>query len=575
MTVHASDPVASPALAAASKRSRIATLVLARGGVAEVVCITVAAFVVRLIQLDHVPFVDEFNHILAARSLITDGSLSINGGAPYERAWLFTRLVAVCFRLFGESLVVARIPAVVAGAALVGAVFLWVRSVAGRRAAWIAGLLICVGPDAIFLSQLSRFYTLHALLFWLGAVAVYRLLAPAPVRATARSALLIGAAAAFLLALHLQVTTAAGVGGVLLWSALVGGPALLRRLTASRHRVAWFAGIGALTIALAVALIESSIIERAWALFRYADPWAEPYRDNFVLYHYVLLDRYPTLWTLFPAAFVIAAAARPRPALFCATIFTFAFTFHSVAAWKAERYLFYAMPMFFAMEGIAIAEAWTWLRGRLRTLRARTGGFAWRWLDAPEPLLLAGIALFTVGGNGAFIYAYRMLTVDDQDWQISRVIYRGGADWEAALPWLRPVAEESAAVLSSSVLKSLYYLGRVDFDLSVTGPGSWVQKEFDVGQKIPAPMIGRAASVGWVMACNPTGLIVIEEHHWRNPGVVAPPTADFIESHAERIPVPERFGLLAFRWRDGGHAAPGTCPERARVGTIGRTANLR
>ena len=71
------------------------------------------ALIARLIGLHHTPYVDELNHVMAAHSLLERGTLELApGGEPYTRARLFTYLVAALFRVFGESLAVARMPAV-------------------------------------------------------------------------------------------------------------------------------------------------------------------------------------------------------------------------------------------------------------------------------------------------------------------------------------------------------------------------------------------------------------------------------------------------------------------------------
>ena len=133
-----------------------------------------AAVLIRLIDLDHLPRNDELYTVLAARGWLTDGVPRIADGI-YDRAELYTILVAQFFRVLGESLVVARLPSLLAGSGLVVAVFLWTRSVAGNAAAWIAALFVCLSPLEIQLSQYARFYTLFGLLFWLGATGIYAL----------------------------------------------------------------------------------------------------------------------------------------------------------------------------------------------------------------------------------------------------------------------------------------------------------------------------------------------------------------------------------------------------------------
>ena len=60
--------------------------------------------------LKHQPVYDELVHVLAARGLLKTGQPVIADGI-YDRAELFTRAVAVSFRIAGDNLVSARLPA--------------------------------------------------------------------------------------------------------------------------------------------------------------------------------------------------------------------------------------------------------------------------------------------------------------------------------------------------------------------------------------------------------------------------------------------------------------------------------
>src|SRR6476469_4270054 len=177
------------------------------------------ALAARLIGLHHTPYVDELNHVMAAHSLLERGTMElVPGGEPYTRARLFTWLVAALFRVFGESLAVARIPAVVAGAALVAALFVWVRGVAGRGAAWIAAMLFCFQPQSLYLSQHARFYTIQTLLCFIAATIVYRVVSDRSLSRERVAMLSIVALLLVLLALHFQVITIVGVASVLAWA---------------------------------------------------------------------------------------------------------------------------------------------------------------------------------------------------------------------------------------------------------------------------------------------------------------------------------------------------------------------
>jgi hypothetical protein len=98
----------------------------------------------RLPGLADLPMNDEFYTLLAARGWLLEGEPRIADGL-YPRAELFTILTAQFFAALGESFVVARLPALVAGGLLVVLVFVWTRAQAGQLAAWIAALLLARG----------------------------------------------------------------------------------------------------------------------------------------------------------------------------------------------------------------------------------------------------------------------------------------------------------------------------------------------------------------------------------------------------------------------------------------------
>jgi hypothetical protein len=517
------------------------------------------ALAIRLIRLDHTVQVDELNHILAARSLLEDGTLRLGeDGGPYTRARGFTYLIAAMFRLFGESVVVARIPAVLAGTALVAVLFLWTRSVAGRAPAWLAALFLCLDPTAIYLSQLTRFYTIHALLFLLGAIAVFSL-CTSPVSPARRAALIASALGAFGLAYHLQVTTLVGLGGV-----TVAVMLLIARgetLAAVGRRWRWWLP-ALLLAALPAAFVAYRMLPRYLDLFTYADLWAAGLVDDPLYYLRFLLEGYPTLWSLLPIVLIVALYHHPRFAAFAGTVFLIAFATHSLAAWKNPRFLFYAMPFLFALWGIAAAAALRWTSRRVRALWRNV-----RWPSAArglaEPATKVSLALvigYLVTANSAYRLSYKMLTVDDGDWALP-ILYRGEPDWAAAAAELRTVVDSSAVIVSSSDLKALYYLGRIDVVLSANGLGSGPDAlpEFSIASNLLRPTIQHPESMARLIACQRSGLVVVEDKHLGRTWSVPPATATYLRDHTEAIPLPASLRLTAFRWRNPA-ADASTCP---------------
>jgi hypothetical protein len=517
----------------------------------EVAAVGLVALVPRAVRLDRPPQSDEMFNILAARALVEEGTLRINGGEPYTRAVAFTQLLAALFRAFGESLAVARLPGVVAGAALVVVLFLWVRSAAGRLAAWAAALPLAFYAPGIDLSQTGRFYPVQALAFFVGAVGVYHLVAAPPATWRRRVGWALLALAAFALAAHLQVLTAAGAGGIALWV----GAVLLRRLAArvGAARAVGIAAAALVAVAVLAALLAGTEAGRgAWELFRYADDWAGENRGAIRFYHWHLVGTFPTLWTLFPALVLVGMLVNVRATTFAATVFGFAFVFHSAAAWKSDRYLFYAMPFFFAACGIGAGGALAALRRQADLLLGRGAGarLSPAWRRGLAGAATAAVALFAFAANGSVADSLRLVTGEER------------ADWAAAARALRPLTDSSAVLAGSSDKKLLYFFRRADVAISATDMEFFGRRlpEFSRTPDLAVTHISSAESARTLIECAPSGVVLIEEGHFGTPWSVPPATASFLEGTLERIPLPDEWHMRAFRWRHPAGAALPACP---------------
>jgi Flp pilus assembly protein TadD len=111
------------------------------------ICIVTGAFVLRLVYVlqyrssptfDH-PIMDPLYHVEWARSIASGGGFM--AGEPYFRAPLYPFLLAICFRLFGDSLLIPRLFQAALSAFACGFIFLIGRRVFGRLVGAVAGVL--------------------------------------------------------------------------------------------------------------------------------------------------------------------------------------------------------------------------------------------------------------------------------------------------------------------------------------------------------------------------------------------------------------------------------------------------
>jgi len=523
--------------------------------------LSVMVVLVRLAYLDRVPHFDELYTVLAAQGWSDHGVPRIAEGL-YVRNTYYTALTAWFFEMFQENLVVARIPPLIFGSLLALGVFLWTWRVAGPLAGWIAGLFMCFAPLSVEMSQFARFYSLHALLFWVGAVCVYALTAK-DISVTARVALAAIGGLCLFLAFQTQPITLIGLAGIGLWFFfLIFMPWLISSETPPVLR--WLAVAGGVLMLVAVLAISLRSNEVQQLLAQYRAPalhTIERHRQ-FWYYHLQLADRYQTLWPVFPITFVAALAARPRPVLFCAFVFVAIFLLLSFAGTKSWRYIFFAMPFMFVIWGIALGKVFTSLQVWLvETIDQARQAIVPRWpRKAVAAAVLAATVVFLVFSNGA---PPRTL-LKPLGFGISGATRSG--DWAGVSPYLKPWLDKVDIVLVTHELHALYYLGHYDITVSKERLAEFNGDDFDLDERTGRPIIASVAGIERVFRCNPSGLIIADKNKgWGAPTVIDEDVATIISYRTMPIEMPESGPVLAFYWERPKAEVPEDCGRSMRA----------
>ena len=471
----------------------------------------------------HRPMYDELLHVLSARGVMQTGEPVMADGL-YGRAELFTRLVAASMTLFGDSLVAARLPALLSGGLLVLLVSIWTT----RRVGWVAGLcvalLLASMPVSVSVAVFARFYTLHALFVALGMILAYEATIAGRTMRN-RAVLAAGGMASFLAALHLQETTAiAAMAGV---AALSGLFVVERwedvRRTISKRPLMWL---------LAAATLVATGLFMAWRLgllerFQSTALWAAGHAGRGSYYLKWLAEVWPLLWPLWPAALVLALLRRSREGLFCALFFLVALVAHSFAGMKASRYLYYALPFACVVLGIGADSIVAWAKSRA----AEGQG------DRVATAALLAALVIGVGLSHEMQRSVRFLLGKPSAY--ADFPYVDEPDWLAAMPVLEPLVGSAERVLVSAGVKGLYFLGRYDFEINES-----VVQETESGQEFGRdPRTGRQAissadSVARVVSEPGRSLVIIEEQKLGRNGGVPPETVSLLELRCEAVEVP-------------------------------------
>ncbi len=534
-------PYVPDGLARSNDRGRLLVAALA---------ILVLAFSLRIASFSHEPAPDELYHLLAAQSWVEDGSFAIADG-QYVRAPAFTRIVGVVATATGGDLDSIRIFCVVLGTIFVLAVFLGVRLMVGDVEALIAATMMALMPGAIFLSQFVRFYSLHALAFWLASIALYVLVtrkASTPARAIQVAVI----AALLLFAVQLQITTIVGIVALSTWLIAIS------LLPAWR----WYLGKGRPARNAAIAVLVLIVIGGIFAMTGPLEHLVESYRSSSLwsadtsagYYAIRYRNQYGMFWSLLPAAAAVALLANWRPAFFCLTVFATAFVLHSFAGMRSERYLFYAMPFFAATWGITLKDLCgrfhAWFRDQL-AVRKWPGNRAAGIVSA----VVVGVSvLWMVLLTPATELSVRLAL--DKPGLVPRYWFNYVTSWESAQERIRTLVEASDVFVTSQGHHAIYYIGDFDVEISATGLSDFQSRPggSDIDPRTGRRVIAEAHSLKGIVACNASGVVVVDQRSWRSFIGVRDDVADFIEANLQAVPTPTAWGMVIHHWSAGDSA---------------------
>lgn len=515
--------------------------------VAAVAAVTALALLVRWAGIDQEPLHDELYNYLAATAWLERGELSIVPGAdPYSRGRFFTTLIAWVMESFGPSLASARLVAVFTGTAVAGLFTWWLARNGLVVASLVAGGLIALDPELMELSQISRFYTLQHLGFLSAALAFAALVRSRhPGRAAGLALVTI---LGLTLALHVQITTIIGVGGLALFALLWPESHLHRlgRRALDRYPLGLPLGVVGAGVGLFAVAWLTGILSAVIDLATYADVWAEGARYNVRYYYAWLHDHYAALVVLFPLLLLFSWIRAPRITALSLAVFGVAFLVHSGLAWKTNRYLSYALPFFFGISGIGAVEGVRWLRQELPGLVEQLAvPIGFRQAAALTVLGVTLLSLFI--GNRGLVVSARSITRDP----ITHFPLMGPEDgelsWTLATPVIDSLAADAGALVSSNPLKAVHFLDRLDYILSLSSlrGAEGERQDFWVDPRFDRPVVIQATALERIR-CEHDTLVLVEDVTFRNRLVFPGPTANYLQLEARRLPMPPRSGIHAF-----------------------------
>jgi 4-amino-4-deoxy-L-arabinose transferase-like glycosyltransferase len=533
-------------------------------------------------------FQDEPWQLLAGQSWIHEGTLRVDQGV-YARAAFHTMLVAWFMEAFGETLAVARLPGSIAGAALVAAVFGWLRQKSGMVAGWTGATLLCFHDLSIVLSAEVRFYSLQALCLWLAAAIVYQVTAGE--REHRQPVWMLAIAAALsALALHLQVTTGVALVALLSWAACdlaYRFRTRLWRLLRGHWLLAAAAGAIVLIGAAVIVLDPPAALARQYATFRYTAHWAERGQDWVFFYQRFYSTSITLIWGLFPLAFLAALIHRPRAAIFCASLFVVPTIIMSFGGMKSGRYIFFTIPYLFAIWGLA-AEA---VFPRAVQIGYKAWERAWNLImGSPSGSMAASQQrLRRYSFVTAAILALAFAVISQPSYREStKIVFKSaltalsrpgkllvGPDLgplESHRSELTATIERASVFIAAMPSTMLYVLGPHDVILSANATVETPEGgEFAIDRRVGRPAIASVESLQAIMRCYQTGIVIVMGVQWRHRAGVTEDVANLLMARARltrfkgAAPKGEE-DVLVFEWQGRPDEASPQCDEvRSKV----------
>ncbi len=484
---------------------------------------------------------DEFYHYFAGLSFARDGTLAIGDGR-YVRAAPYTVLTGLSMEAFGNGLLALRLPAIISGTLLVLAVAVWLGR-ASRMAGLIGGALLAIDYFAIQLSDYARFYTLHALMVWLAAIGSCALMTRRH-RPEVSLSLIAATGVALALAMNLQILTLFVVAALIVWA--VADQALFspgRRLLALDRRVG-IALCCAAVAAVAIVLLSPigrpilSLYDRFWNVAQ----WSEDLSNDH-LFYLRFMRSYGILTYLFPLALVAAWRVDRRRTLFCAILFIVPVVIASIGPQKAPRYIFYAIPFFLGIWGLAGA----WTVGATRQWIERRRFPSW-----VTPLMAATAIVALMVGTTSFrstLGKMRRFARTGEVVSPQEMAKDKSFDWRPWMPILRRAVPSPGIIVGVDDLRTLYFFGRLDLMLNQTIQWDVSRQEFVRDPRTGVPAISQPDSIRLVTECTASGTIIVPLGRWRDYSVI-PATADAIEQRAVRVALPHGMPFRVFTWRN-------------------------
>lgn len=391
---------------------------------------------------------DELVHVFVAKSIAATGEPLLPSGKPYASGAAFNYLLGGAIALFGDSERAVRAPSVIIHACNVLLTFLVLRSLLGKGPALVAAYSLALSPWTVAWSREANFYCLQQFCYVLFVGATWRLTESVERKRLASSS--IAAACTYLLGVFSSFHS-------ILFLACTGCYAFVRLIHNRNLRSRWL-GLCIATLVVGGATYAIYRMTFSWMdyevlvrnarfgalLFDSAAP--QNYGGLYYYFRFLFANLSTGYYLLALFGFAAMIVREGRQGVFVALAFwapVLVLTF--LIIYRMHRFMYFAYPFYIAGHAYGLIVLVSFLR---------TANASWRRsLAAILVLAFLGVLSLSTGR----LVADSLEVAKGSHETLARLHPR----WREPCAYVRQHAAD-AAVVSTTYLPALYYVGRCD-----------------------------------------------------------------------------------------------------------------
>lgn len=393
---------------------------------------------------------DETVHVFVAKSIAATGEAKLPSGAPYGNANLYNCILAAFIKVVGDTEAVVRAPAVLFGAISVLLSFVVVQKTLNTPTACLTALSLATSPWMVAWSRQARFYTFHQCLYLALMLCVWMMMTQPNQRKALGWAF--GGFVCYVASVAISLQSVVFVVPV---AAIAGTRLIAERKIRSRWTliIAACVLVGAATVLyyqLTLTPVERHTVFQTAAVGGQAvsDFHHDPYRGRYVYYFDFFARNLSVglLVCMFAGSLLMVLRERQGGMFAFLSLWAPLLFMAFLIGYRRARFVFFLYPFYCAALCYAIYCIASFLAKPQKS---------WRWRIAAMLLLIVLVRV---------AWSLALLTGDSLEVAsgANTTLAIKHPEWRAPCAYVREHLDEETAVVATTALPVLYYVGRVD-----------------------------------------------------------------------------------------------------------------